>query len=979
MKKTLKISGIILIVILIILIFLVLTPILFRARFAQVVKNTANRSLKTELNFSDMDVSFFRHFPNLSFTLTDLSLKSSAPFTHDTLIKARDVSFGVNLLSLLHGPIRINRVYIDRARVIIQYNDKGLSDFDVYSSSSDTTNKPTAASGGASIKIEDIIFIKTELTYFDPTVPLKIVAHGLNYHGKSNINNDIVRLASKVQIDSLDFIYDRVHYLKAKPVKANLITSINLNSLSMQFERNDLHIKDIPFEFRGEFSLRKDGYTFFISLFSQMGDEYLSGSLWLVSKEHLWISLKADINLNLENWVKKFGVSDEDLKGIFAMKVNADGEYYTGQNPESKKPDTIPLRIPNFTLTSKMSNGYFRYKSLPQAITGISFNLNASSKDNDYKSLNLQVDSLKARFMKNNLEGYFRLKGLKEFSVEGHISTRINLAELRQVIPLDSLDLKGFLDMNLNVNGKYSPLNKEFPVTTLTLSLKDGTLKTKYYPQPLENINVIGTVVNQTGKLADTKIKLDPLSLNFEGNAFELKADLANPDNIQYDIVSKGTIYVGKIYHLFSRKGMDLDGLITTDLSLKGLQSDAMAGHIDKLQNSGRLQLHDIAFKSEVLPKPLIVKSGTFRFDNDKIWFEKFDGRIGASDITLDGNLSNIVNYFLEKNQTLKGDFNFHSDYLLVDELLAAADTAAIGTNGSANPPKQQQQTSGQQSGNVISNPSGVIVIPGDLDIGLKADIKKISFKKLELKDMNASVQIKQGILALKSMNFDMIGCKVNMDATYGSINVNKAYFDFHIKAEDFDIKRAYNEVELFRNLSKSAGKCEGNVSLDYALKGRLDAGMNPVYSSLEGGGVLSLKNVKVKGLKLFTAMSKNLDKEKIKDPHLSKVDLKTTIKNNVITLEKTKLKFAGFRFRVGGQTNFNGTLDLKTRLGLPPLGLVGIPIRVLGTMENPKFKYGRGNSDENVEETEYSDEIPPDMLEKIKNAKEEESTEEPK
>ena len=92
-----------------------------------------------------------------------------------------------------------------------------------------------------------------------------------------------------------------------------------------------------------------------------MGDEYLSGSLWLVSKKNLWISLKADVNLNLENWAKGFGVRDADLKGLFSMKMNADGEYYTGQNPSSRKPDTIPLSIPNFTITSKMTNGYFHY------------------------------------------------------------------------------------------------------------------------------------------------------------------------------------------------------------------------------------------------------------------------------------------------------------------------------------------------------------------------------------------------------------------------------------------------------------------------------------------------------------------------------------------------------------------------------------------------------------------------------------------
>jgi AsmA protein len=352
------------------------------------------------------------------------------------------------------------------------------------------------------------------------------------------------------------------------------------------------------------------------------------------------------------------------------------------------------------------------------------------------------------------------------------------------------------------------------------------------------------------------------------------------------------------------------------------------------------------------------VKSGVFRFDNDNIWFEKFDSRFGASDITLDGHLSNVVNYFLSDRQKLKGSFKFNSDYLLVDEFITQEEPATpVNTNTSP----------------------GVIIIPDNLEMDLKTDIKKIRFQNLTVNNLNADVEVKQGLILLKAMAFDMIGCKVSMDASYGSINPVSAFFDFHIKAEDFDIKRAYNEVELFRNLSTSSGKCEGIVSLDYSLKGRLGGGMKPVYPSLEGNGVITLKKIKVMGLKLFTEMSKNLDKEKIKSPDLSKVDIKSSIKNNVITIEKTKLKFAGFRLRISGETNFNGSLNLKTRLGLPPLGIIGIPMRILGNQENPKFKYGKGNNDEDVEETEYSDTVPKDFLDKIKNAKEEDLKDEPK
>ncbi|MEI8005030.1 MAG: AsmA-like C-terminal region-containing protein, partial [Bacteroidota bacterium] len=343
-----------------------------------------------------------------------------------------------------------------------------------------------------------------------------------------------------------------------------------------------------------------------------------------------------------------------------------------------------------------------------------------------------------------------------------------------------------------------------------------------------------------------------------------------------------------------------------------------------------------------------------------------FEGRYGASDITMDGHLSNVVNYVLADNQVLKGTFNFSSDYLLVDEFRTV------------NREPETVNRKPDHDSRITAHETGVIIIPQNLEIGLKASLKKVSFSKLEMHDLNAAVEIRQGMLLLKGMKFELIGCKVAMDATYGSISPSKAFFDFHVVANDFDIKRAYNEVEMFRNLSTSAGKCEGIVSLEYTLKGKVDAGMNPVYPSLEGGGVLSLKKVKVMGLKLFTDMSKNLEKEKIKSPDLAKVDLKTSIKNNVITLEKTKMKISGFRLKIGGETNFNGSINLKARLGLPPLGIFGINMRLLGTMDNPKFKYGKGSGDESVEETEYTDELPKDLQARIRNAKDEDLKDEP-
>lgn len=64
---------------------------------------------------------------------------------------------------------------------------------------------------------------------------------------------------------------------------------------------------------------------------------------------------------------------------------------------------------------------------------------------------------------------------------------------------------------------------------------------------------------------------------------------------------------------------------------------------------------------------------------------------------------------------------------------------------------------------------------------------------------------INNGQLALKNSNFDVVGANVKMDVVYGNQSPEKAFFDFKVKAKDFDVKRAYNEIKMFREMVSAA------------------------------------------------------------------------------------------------------------------------------------------------------------------------------
>ena len=330
MKKVLKITGGLFAAL---LLFLILTPFLFQDRIGREVKNLANRKLKSEVNFTGMNVSFFSHFPNLTLTLSDFSLKSSAPFEKDTLISAHEISLGINLKSLFGKTMQITRIYFDKAKVNILYNEHGTANYNVYAtedSSVAANRKDTSSTSGAEMNIEHIVFKNCQVVYADASIPVQVVANGLNYSGVSKITKEIFDLTSDVKIDGLDVVYNHIKYLDSKPVTAKLSTKVNSKDLSVNFEKNDLKIKDIPVQFNGKFFFEKDGYQLNITLLSILEKEFFSARFKIRQTATPWISAKVNASLDLGKWAKALDVKSVDIRGLYEINMNAEGSYITG-------------------------------------------------------------------------------------------------------------------------------------------------------------------------------------------------------------------------------------------------------------------------------------------------------------------------------------------------------------------------------------------------------------------------------------------------------------------------------------------------------------------------------------------------------------------------------------------------------------------------------------------------------------------------
>lgn len=909
----LKITKYLGITFVIILGLLFLTPIVFEDQIKDEIKKIANEKLSADLNYTDVSVSFFHHFPSLTLTLTGLDLNGSAPYKNENFITAKEISFGIDVPSLiLSKAVKIDQIYLSDAFINVKVNSNGEANYNVYKSSETTK---TGDSTETALKLERIQILNSKIKYDDQSTKMLLDISGFDYLGKGDLNKAVFDLYSKAKIEKLNIIYENEPYLMNKKVNANLITKVNINSLSFFFQQNNLKINDLLVDFIGKFDILKEGYNMDFVVKSNNSD--LHNVFTALPPKYI-------------TWLSK-----TNLKGNTNLQLTLKGKYITSQK-----------LAPDLNLYLKINNGFVNYNKSNFPVSNLNLELKTSLPSLNPDLAIVDTKNLSLNINKDYLKSNFYVKGIVTPDIKGIFKAKIDLEKLNKALGIPNLELKGILSGDIKVDGKFDQEKHLFPVTNGFIDLTNGYLKTQYYPNPITNITVKSKASNLKGTFTDLKVNLEPAQFTFEGKPVFVQADLSNFDDLTYDIKAKGELDINKIYKVFSQKGLDLDGFIKADLVLKGKQSDAEKGNYSKLYNKGILELRNIGIASEYLPKKFIIKEGNFKINQDKMYFNNFLAVYGQSDFKMNGYLQNVFNYVTTNTGVLKGKFKATSRYINVDEFMSNTNAETSATQNPS-PKTETKQAENTQT--------GVIIIPTNLNLQFNAVAQKVSFDKLNLQNAVGDLSMNKGKLTMQNTGFNLIGCNVSMNANYQAVTSQKANFDYAIKASDFDIKRAYNEIEVFRKMASAAEKAQGIVSLDYQLKGRLNGKMEPVYPSLTGGGTLSVKDVKIRGLKMFGAVSKETNSEAMKNPDLSKVDIKTTIKNNIITIERFKFKFAGFRPRIEGTTSLDGKLNLKMRLGLPPLGIFGIPLTVTGTQDNPKIKTGRKGED--LEETKDTEE----------------------
>ncbi len=486
----------------------------------------------------------------------------------------------------------------------------------------------------------------------------------------------------------------------------------------------------------------------------------------------------------------------------------------------------------------------------------------------------------------------------------------------------DKVKTEGKLALDGFAKGRYN--EKMLPAFGLKILVENAMFKYPDLPKQVDNIN-IDVKINNPGVDADLTV-IDISKFNFEiaenpvDMKFLIKTPVSDPD---IDGKIAGKIDLASVKDVMPLDGAELNGKITADIVLKGKKSSIDNERYSEFDAKGEFTAQDMKYTSKDLPQAVDIKYAQLKFTPAFVELASFDSKIGKSDFKANGKIENFLDYFFAENGLLKGNFNLTSNVIDLNEFMSSEEETPAAKPDTAS--------------------LAVIDVPANIDFTLTSAIGKLIYDNIEMTNVKGKITIKEKKVALNNLDMNLMDGTMNLNGSYDVSNIKKPVVDFDIAANGFDITKTFNTFNTLQTLAPVSKYAKGKFSSSMKFKTELDSKMEPILTSLSGGGKLSTNQVRLEGFAPINKVADALKMEKLKKQELNDVNLSFKFENGRVNVEPFDMTFAGFKTKIAGSTGFDQTIDYVMNFEIPRSEFGGQANAVLDNLVSQANSKGAG------------------------------------
>ncbi len=484
LKRVLAGVGILL---LLLIVAAILIPIMFKGKILEVAKTQMNKQLNATTDFKDVDISLFRHFPNLAVGIEEISIVGKDAFKNDTLIAAKSIDVSVDLMAALNGKYDIKKVALISPRIHAIVHENGEANWNI--TKPEPVTAPSEPSKPFVFKLRKYSIENAYIEYRDEQAKMSSVLENFTHEGSGDFSSDAFTLSTHTVADAISFTYGNIPYLNKVKTQVDVDLDVDNKTGKYSFNTEKIQLNGLKLSTKGFVQLPDTINTIMDVQFSTPSNDF------------------KDI-LSLVPGIYQNNFKDIKTTGKATLNGFVKGTYNARQ-------------MPAYALNLLIENGSFQYPDLPQKVSDIQVKVAVNNPDGITDHTVVNVERGHVVFGTDPFDFRLLLKTpVSNQWVDATMKGRLDLSQVQKFVKLDAgTKLAGVVNADVSVKGSIAAAQKQKYdelYAAGTIGLNNIAYASKDYP---DGVNVNNMLLTFNPKnVTMTGLKGQYMQINFTGD-----------------------------------------------------------------------------------------------------------------------------------------------------------------------------------------------------------------------------------------------------------------------------------------------------------------------------------------------------------------------------------------------------------------------------------------------------------------------------
>lgn len=572
-----------------------LLPWFFHEQIEQAAQSEIKKKLEADVSFTHLDLSLWKHFPDLTITLEDLIIITREA-DRDTLLASKEIAVSVRLYKYLtEGGLAMNSIFVDSPRLFAHVESDGSANFSIVKK--DTAKVADTTSLSLDLHLKRLLVKNATIRYRDELTDSRIEASQLDFEGAGDFENSNFNTTITIDSRKTSLRWKGQEIFQGKDIDVTTTLAADRTKNVYTIQENKITINSFSFQADGSIQLLENGFAI---------DVAFSSSKTTLAE---LMSLANIVHNNIDN---------VETNGNVAFNGFIKGKFIPGTDS-----------VPRFRLDVEVKDGMAKIDTLHESLRDIHFDFTLFNETGHRDSTVVQLDSIFFRMDEHTVQGHAHLHHLVNSEIDATLTGSVHAEEMLKVFPVPGIKAKGELNFDIEVIGKYAALKwpEVIPHIDFDIDMKKGYLKYDSMPDSLSQVSFHLAGHVPQGNWQQSELKLEKLSLLAGDNPVTGDVKIVNLDRPDIAGNFKASVHLEDLAQIFPVKGMTIKGSLQSVIEVNGVY-DAATKKFPNINAS--FNLEDGFYQTDAYPNPLeqIHISASLKNSN---------GSLEAAEVVIDG------------------------------------------------------------------------------------------------------------------------------------------------------------------------------------------------------------------------------------------------------------------------------------------------------------------------------------------------------